>query len=665
MRNRKRVKIITLIIALNFTIMGFGWSAPQCCLRPISNSERGDAFTFGSTRIVCPGVRKVDVEFSRGGRSAKGWVIEMQPNLVECDVSVDPAMVDYNFYAWASTKDLAERFGRAYVPLPGKTIPGFRDSLLERDKRRAVLIAPATQGGFWGANTIVQKRMDDGQPVLIKKTAPGLYQTGVIEPNGDFYFLVLDPGNTAVRKVEIDKGAPKQDMSDVELAFVGPPLFYHGEDLSGQIRFPKTAAGQPAPLESGYDVNWDTQTTITSFAIWGCNRKTGVVYYFPMVRLGNKPIDGVLCAEMLDAFMKYAKESSIDMKDVDLILGPGGVDVNVILGDEELISTVDPRSATAKDYPDGRPLGTIFYALSHEGEGPRKGLDGNRYRDVKVNIENKADSVRRIAELRQRIQERGGQDLTGQAAYSAARWLLMELIRMSNCSDPCFSANMPDHMREMPDIARRLDADASPELLIAAMLHDADRFFDGYYVRIEDEPSLDGPWFRQYYKPIQHPRMAADFIIPLLRLLGIEQGLLKKVNLLIRTHETGISKTLVDRLIARSQVTLAEAARLVADSNTLRDSDSISVFTPVLLVSAMVDFRNKERGPEFIHEVRQKYARAGRQARALIDSLMREREADYRMTEDGTAAYELFLEAQREFRAEGLRRIGVLAARWI
>jgi hypothetical protein len=134
--------------------------------------------------------------------------------------------------------------------------------------------------------------------------------------------------------------------------------------LLEEIMFPKTDGGQPTPLVSGYDVNWDPQKTITSFTIWGCDRETGVVYYFPMVRAGSQKMDGVTIKEMVEAFKAYASERNIDMNDVDLILGPGGVDTNVIIPDQELVSTIDPRSETASGYPGGRPLGIIFLVMA-------------------------------------------------------------------------------------------------------------------------------------------------------------------------------------------------------------------------------------------------------------------------------------------------------------
>jgi hypothetical protein len=621
------------------------------CLRLQAALERG--FVFTDSVNVCPGVDKSDVTFRREDRFAKGWIVEIQLAL---ELEVDPAMADYNFHTSASTKELAEKFGRAHIPLPGKTIPGARDSLSQEDKNRVVLIGPATQGGFWGANTVVIK---DGR--LIKKTAPGLYQTEVMEPDSDFYFLILDPGKTEIRKITLINGVPQEDISDIKLAFVGPPLFYHGEDLSGQIRFPKTPDGKPAPLISGYDVNWDPQKTITSFILWGCNRKTGVIYYFPMVRTGDKPIDGVLCTELPEAFRQYAAERGIDMNDVDLILGPGGVDVNVILGDEELISTTDPRSATAKDYPPGeRPVGTRVYAL--------------KYDNVETDQINREESDRRIAILKQEIEERvrnrGGQAVSGQEAVAEVEWLLNRVYdpgnpNGSNCSDPGFRANMPDHMKEMPGIIKMLNPNASPELLIASMLHDGDRFFDGYYVWIKDEPPLGGPWYLNYYKPVQHPRMAADFVRPLLELLGIDEDIIKKVDVLIRNHEIGIEKNTAAMREAQRRFSPPELQGLITASNTVRDADSVSVFTPVLFMNAFVDLRDKGREREFYHEIYEKYTRPSPEARRIIDELTKDRRGEYLAIPGGKAAYDVFRRVQDDARKQEEYKLGRLLAQAI
>lgn len=286
------------------------------------------------------------------------------------------------------------------------------------------------------------------------------------------------------------------------------------------------------------------------------------------------------------------------------------------------------------------------------------GIDGKEYGILPADQTNRAESDKRIEHLRQAIEERvsarGGKVVTGQEAVAEAEWLLNWVYDpdnpyRSNCSDPEFKANMPAHMKEMPGIVRRLNPRASPELLIAAMLHDSDRFYDGYYVMIEDEPPTGSDHYRRYYKPIQHPNMSADFITPRLRLLGIDEGITQRVDTLIRNHETGVSAEMADRELAR-------------DSGFLRDADSISTFTPVITVNSLVDYRNKGRENEFYHEVLQKYTRAGFQARAVIDGLMQERQAELLAFPYGQQCYDTYLRVREECAGPvlaGLRNIRI------
>ncbi|MCX5716087.1 MAG: hypothetical protein NTV07_04395, partial [Candidatus Omnitrophica bacterium] len=191
-----------------------------------------------------------------------------------------------------------------------------------------------------------------------------------------------------------------------------------------------------------------------------------------------------------------------------------------------------------------------------------------------------------------------------------------------------------------------LDPKAPPELIIAAMLHDSDRFFDGYYVMMKDEPPMGSPAYNDFYKPIQHPRMAAEFIVPLLRRLKIDENIVVRVEALIKNHETGIT---FERRDTAQPLSENDWQDLEHDCNVLRDTDSILVFTPVLLTTILVDLRQRGKSEEFEHEVRIKYGRANPRTRAIIDKLMLGREAEYRATPDGASAYETFLKVRREF----------------
>lgn len=146
-------------------------------------------------------------------------------------------------------------------------------------------------------------------------------------------------------------------------------------------------------------------------------------------------------------------------------------------------------------------------------------------------------------EIEDGVAKRRGRTASGEEAVSEATWLLNRLCDSDifYCSDEQLKINMPIHMKEMGGIVQRLTSNPSASLRIAAMLHDGDRFLDGYYVMIKDEPPIDSAQFRNYYKPIQHPRMATEFIIPLLQLLNIDPELTARANILIRNHESGIA----------------------------------------------------------------------------------------------------------------------------
>lgn len=269
-----------------------------------------------------------------------------------------------------------------------------------------------------------------------------------------------------------------------------------------------------------------------------------------------------------------------------------------------------------------------------------------------VDQTNRADSNRRLAlimrEIKDRVRTRAGVPLTGPAAVVETRWLLGRLSEESNCSDALFSQNMPLHMKEMDDIVHRLVENPSTEVIIAAMLHDADRFFDGYYVMIKDEPAVDSDMYRNYYKPIQHPAMAAEFVRPLLKELGVDEVLIAKIDTLIRNHETGI----IGAAPAIGSFTEKERPALIRDSNILMDADAISMFTPFFLANVL-----KELGPaQFRNAVYQKYKRVSISSRRVIDRLMEERLGEYRMTANGRISYGVFIQVREEVRLQELEK---------
>ncbi len=267
-------------------------------------------------------------------------------------------------------------------------------------------------------------------------------------------------------------------------------------------------------------------------------------------------------------------------------------------------------------------------------KGPFIGIDGNLYPEAVADQLNREDSKKRLEVLKQRIALEGRTIAAREGPVAGARWLLNSLIEISNCSDNLFRKNMPPHMREMEGLVRRLSPAPSDELLIAAMLHDADRLFDGFYVMMKDEPSIGGAQYKNYYKPIQHPRMASEFIRPLLELLGLDRRIIERVDILIRNHETGVSAGRADQALAQ-------------DSLVLMDTDAISMFTPVLLTNIFADL-----GPgEFSNAVRQKYSRVTPASRMVIDRLMEDRRGEYAEIAQGRPAYDIFTQVQHEARS--------------
>jgi hypothetical protein len=103
------------------------------------------------------------------------------------------------------------------------------------------------------------------------------------------------------------------------------------------------------------------------------------------------------------------------------------------------------------------------------------GLDGNTYPSSPIDRSNIADSNRRLAgllaEIRERVAERGVQPVSGQVAVSEAEWLLGRMVESSNCTDTHFREAVPHHLLCMRDMAGRVTAAAgvepTPELFIA------------------------------------------------------------------------------------------------------------------------------------------------------------------------------------------------------
>jgi hypothetical protein len=86
------------------------------------------------------------------------------------------------------------------------------------------------------------------------------------------------------------------------------------------------------------------------------------------------------------------------------------------------------------------------------------------------------------------------------------------------------------------------------------------------------------------------------------------------------------------------------------NSDFLRDADSISVFTPVLLTNILIDLQEKNRESEFAREVYQKYSRCSPESQKVIDKLMQERKTEYLKIQNGLGetAYQVFIRVKSE-----------------
>ena len=272
------------------------------------------------------------------------------------------------------------------------------------------------------------------------------------------------------------------------------------------------------------------------------------------------------------------------------------------------------------------------------------------HEDTHVDKTNIADSRERIGRLRTAIEARvearpgRGEDgriktVKGDAAVKEARWLLNQLCRRTNCSDDLFAANMPPHLKEMQEIAEKILArkkgvKVTPELLIACMLHDADRFFDGYYVRIDDQPAQETEEY-VHYKHNQHPRLAADFARSLLKLLKIDKKTRDKVELLIRCHETGIDEATAARFVAEGRLAKEDVEGLIAASTIIREADAVSEFTPVLLANSYKFLRSET---DFCTAMNYKLGRLSAAGTAIVGDMVRSRRGEFAAVEQGNRA---------------------------
>lgn len=353
-------KTISLLVIITFAATTTAWSGPKFCLRQRAALERNHGFEIVGDREVCLGVHLVKLKFRKEGRFAEGWVFVIQPWAVDMNVEVYADAFGYNFYNNAITKALAERIsaetGRTinHKKAPGKRIEELIEKLPPDEKQRLITAGPAMQS-TWTPNGLA---IAGGR--LITRTAPGVNQTpeqfdrlkgigGAIKLNGLFNVFVINSktGRTGNRWINFEEGVPKEDVSDILLAVSGPPMLVQGNDVSSRIKGHKGLC----PM-SAFELNWDPAAIVTSFAGLGKDIDGNIIY--------AAFVGDMLCSDLVGLQPLFNL--------VDLMLGPGSIDINIYVRGEEtnLLCKPSRHSDTASEYPEGRPLGAIFYVLEKE-----------------------------------------------------------------------------------------------------------------------------------------------------------------------------------------------------------------------------------------------------------------------------------------------------------
>ncbi|MDP3763800.1 MAG: hypothetical protein Q8Q92_04135, partial [bacterium] len=278
------------------------------------------------------------------------------------------------------------------------------------------------------------------------------------------------------------------------------------------------------------------------------------------------------------------------------------------------------------------------------------GIDGKKYDGAPVDVSCKAISDKKIEELRAeiaaRVAGRNNDNMsTGPDAVAEAKWLFAELNRFMTCSDAFYGKVASRHMLDVANIIPRLTEKPSAELIIAGLLHDADRFFDGYYVMSKDSLPRGSARFLKFYKPVQHPRMVADVVVPLLEALRFDGHLTAKIGLLIRNHEKSIEPDTIEQ---DKQFDTNEKANLVRDSQLLREADSVSNFERITLIEKV---RSMSR-EDLYEEMWFKYSRTNDRMRSIIDKMIEGFWDELQKTSEGIVVCEVFSEVKRRFAGE-------------
>ena len=301
------------------------------------------------------------------------------------------------------------------------------------------------------------------------------------------------------------------------------------------------------------------------------------------------------------------------------------------LTDEELTEILENEELALNDT---EKLVLTKVVFPNEGSGPH----------VRARVDDTylPESQEILARLSNEIAARRA-DLDKMNDLEKAQWLFDWMDANKNCREELFVRNMPPHLRFMPDIIRDLNPRVPPALLIAASFHDIQRFFEGFYTHVADEPPVGSEAFLDY-KAHQHSEEAAIFVTKWLREVGVSPEVLHDVGIFVLHHETGITEQL-----ARER---GYPLELVSDMNLLQRADAISQFIPQLLITSVVGVEREQGEGKGIEVIRYKYGRLMPEDREGVNRTIERGRDVFQQTEEGRIVYDAFQAIRQTYYAQ-------------
>jgi len=170
-------------------------------------------------------------------------------------------------------------------------------------------------------------------------------------------------------------------------------------------------------------------------------------------------------------------------------------------------------------------------------------------------------------------------------------------------------------------------------LLIAGLFHDASRFYEGYYVHMQDEPAIGTAEYLDY-KTHQHCEQAAEFAVTWLREVGVGEDVARDVEILVLHHEGGINVDLF------SEHSYGDA--IVSMSQLLQRADAISQFDPSVFIGSFNTLADPDRPQQGFNMVCYKYGRLLPEDKQLVAQTIKESRDVFMATYEGQKAYSAF-----------------------